>query len=63
MTIDPQIPPIENINEQDFVNNCEIEITEDVVSSFDINPDDLDWETFYRIYQTRYFEKYGKYVI
>ena len=46
--------------QDDFIEKCDPEITEDVVTSFDINPDDLDWDIFYILYQRRHIEKYGK---
>ena len=56
-------PPIETVNEADFIEACDSEVTEDTVSSYDINPDDLDWLTFYRIYQINHYEKHGKYLV
>lgn len=55
-------PPIEAVNETKFIEACDSNVTEDTVSSFDINPDELDWPTFYRIYQANHYEKYGKYL-
>ena len=56
-------PPIEAVNEQDFIEACDFDVTEDTVMSYDINPDELDWQTFYRIYQINHYEKYGKYLV
>jgi len=56
-------PPIETVNEHDFIESCDFDVTEDTVSSFDINPDELDWQTFYRIYQVNHYEKHGKYLV
>ena len=38
------------------------EIIEDIVTGFDINPDDLTWEVFYPKYQEYHAAKYGEFL-
>ncbi len=47
-------------HEKEFIEKCDSEIVEDVVTSFDINPDELTWTRFFQIYQKYHTEKYGK---
>ncbi len=47
---------------QNFINRCDNEIIEDIVTGFDINPDDLTWEVFYPKYQEYHAAKYGEFL-
>ena len=45
--------------QQEFINLCDQEITEDIWTSFMIPEEDLTFKVFSELYQARHIKKYG----
>jgi hypothetical protein len=43
-----------------FIEAADPELVEDLVTSYDIDPDALTWKVFYPRYQRLHLEKYGE---
>jgi hypothetical protein len=45
--------------QEEFIEKCDMELVEDLVMSFDYEPESLTWDIFYPRYQKMHVEKYG----